>query len=47
MKVFDSTVAEKSRRRDDEGGADEAHHCGFSCPIAAAAALPAIATNAS
>ena len=47
MKVFDSTVAEKSRRAITKRRADEAHHCAFSCPIAAAAALPAIATKAS
>ena len=31
MKVFDRTVAEKSRRAITKAEREEAHHCGFSC----------------
>ena len=47
MKAFDKTVAAKSRRRDDEGGAEKRIIAPAPAPIAAAALLPAIATNAS
>ena len=47
-KVFDKHRRGEIAAGDDEGGADEAHHRpASSWPIAAAAALPAIATNAS
>ena len=39
MNALDSTVAREVAAGDDEGGAEEAHHCGFSWPISAAARI--------
>ena len=48
MKVFDSTVAVKSRRAMTKAERKQAHHAASSsAPIAAAAASPAMATKAS